>query len=87
MFSLTDLVDEKIGNLSGIPLFPQEYWSFVGWRGSIKLWLFTVLRRRNHFIVNGYPTCLKDEETVHLLYHYHFAYLLWVAMLEFFDMS
>lgn len=31
--------------------------------------------------------CLKDEETVHLLYHYQFAYIVWVAMLEFFDMS
>ena len=45
------------------------------------------LRRRNHFIVNSFPMCLRDEETVnHLLIHCNFAYNVWVALFARFDM-
>lgn len=45
-------------------------------------------RRRNHFIVNGCPMCLRDEETVnHLLVHCNFAYNVWVALFARFDMQ
>ena len=43
------------------------------------------LRRRNHFIVNGCPMCLKDEKMVHHLlihcqcYAEHFLYELGYA--------
>ena len=46
------------------------------------------LRRRNHFIVNGCPMCLKDEETVHhLLIHCNFAYRVCVVVFKLFDIE
>ena len=46
------------------------------------------LRRRNHFIVNGCPMCLRDKETVnHLLIHCNFPYNVCVALFARFDMQ
>lgn len=44
--------------------------------------------RRNHFIVNWCPMCLRDEETVHhLLIHRVFAYSVWITLIARLDMQ
>ena len=46
------------------------------------------MRRRKLFCVNGCPMCLKEEETTHyLLIHCQYAYKVWMALLNFFDMN
>lgn len=43
-----------------------------------KILTFEMLRRRNHYIVNGCPMSLSDEETVNpLLIHCQFAWRVW----------
>ena len=46
------------------------------------------LIKLNIVIVNGWPMCLNDEETGHhLLIHCHYAYKLWTAVINLFDME
>ena len=45
------------------------------------------LKRRNHIRVNGYPTCLQNEETVHhLAIHCSFPHSVWSIILNLVDL-
>lgn len=44
------------------------------------------LREGNH-ILNGYPICLKGEQSAHhLLTHCHFTFMVWIGIINLFYM-
>lgn len=42
----------------------------------------------NHIIINEFPMCLEDKETVyHLMIHCHFGHRVWSTLLEMFGIE
>ena len=70
------------------PYVPPRVSVFCRVTRKHKIMTIDKLQRRKHFLVNGCPMCLKDEETAHhLLIHCQFAYKVRMAILNFFEMS
>ena len=69
-------------------LCSAKHFGFLLGARKHKILTIDKLQRRKHFLANGFPMCLKEEETAnHLLIHCQFSYKVWMAMLNFFDLS
>eukprot|EP00268_Persea_americana_P013605 TRINITY_DN1601_c1_g1_i5.p1 TRINITY_DN1601_c1_g1~~TRINITY_DN1601_c1_g1_i5.p1 ORF type:complete len:189 (+),score=8.84 TRINITY_DN1601_c1_g1_i5:231-797(+) len=67
---------------------PPRVIAFCWVARSHKILTLDKLRRRKHYIVNGCPMCLQDEESGHhLLIHCVFAHKVWSTVLKEFDMQ
>ena len=70
------------------PSVPPRVLAFCLVGKKHKILTIDKLRRRNRVIINGCPTCLKEEETVHHLFiHCQFACKVWYFVLQCFDMN
>ena len=68
-----NVLNDRIGPMGGCnsfrdPLVPPRVLAFCWVARNLKILTIDQLRKRNSVIVNGYPMCIKDEETVHHLF-------------------